>query len=56
MVSAEQDDKTPQLLSVNDAINHMNMGNKNTIKAVIQIQMFYWSLCSNQQISKPMTS
>lgn len=37
MLSAEQDDKTPHPLSVNDAIYHMNTGNKNTIKGVIQI-------------------
>lgn len=33
MVSAEKDDKTPRL---NDAINHTNTGNKNTIKSVLQ--------------------
>lgn len=32
MVSAEQDGKTLHPLSVNEAINNMNMGNKNTIK------------------------
>lgn len=36
IVSAEKDDKTLHLLSVNDAINHMNTGNKNTIKGVLQ--------------------
>lgn len=36
MVSAEKDDKTLHPLSVNDAINHTNTGNKNTLKGVLQ--------------------
>lgn len=37
LLLAEQDYKTPQPPSGNDAIYHMNMGNKNTIKGVFQI-------------------
>lgn len=56
MVSAEKDDKTPHLLSVNDAINHMNTGNKNTIKGVLLTHVVLLVIMFKPADLSPMTT